>query len=121
MIFDVLGTPDDISFIKDERARNYIKSFGKIEKRPFKELFNYIPKEVEDFLEKCLSFNPNERITIGEAMKHELFDEVRGKFEVNASIEGEPVITDIENLSIEEIRERVFLEYDYYQKLRKEE
>ena len=43
MIFDVLGTPDDISFITDERARNYIKSFGKIDKRPFSKIFGFMP------------------------------------------------------------------------------
>lgn len=50
IIFDVLGTPDDISFITDERARNYIKSFGKIEKKPFSKIYDYMPAEVEDFL-----------------------------------------------------------------------
>lgn len=43
IIFDVLGTPDDISFITDERARNYIKSFGKIDKRPFNKIYDYMP------------------------------------------------------------------------------
>lgn len=43
VIFDVLGTPDDISFITDERARNYIKSFGKIDKKPFNKLFDFMP------------------------------------------------------------------------------
>jgi hypothetical protein len=43
MIFSVLGTPEDISFISDERARNYIKSFGIIKKKPFNSLFNYLP------------------------------------------------------------------------------
>lgn len=80
MIFEVLGTPDDISFITDERARNYIKSFGKIQKKPFSQLFSYMPPEVEDFLEKSLSFNPNERISIADALLHPLFDEVRGQF-----------------------------------------
>jgi len=36
MIFKVIGTPDDISFITDERAKHYLKSFGKIPKTPFK-------------------------------------------------------------------------------------
>lgn len=107
MIFDVLGTPDDINFITDERARNYIKSFGKIDKKPFNKLFDYMPAEVEDFLEKSLKFNPSERLTIGEALKHPLFDEVRGEYEANINIIGEPVITDIEGLTIEQIKERV--------------
>lgn len=30
MIFQVIGTPDDITYITDERAKHYLKSFGKI-------------------------------------------------------------------------------------------
>lgn len=30
MIFQVIGTPDDISYITDERAKHYLKSFGKV-------------------------------------------------------------------------------------------
>jgi len=41
-----LGTPEDISFITDERARNYIKSFGKIAKKPFSKIFDFMPPEV---------------------------------------------------------------------------
>lgn len=33
-----------------------------------------MPPDIEDFLEKSLKFNPNERLTIGEALKHPLFD-----------------------------------------------
>ena len=50
MIFRVIGTPEDISSISDERARHYLKSFGKIEKTPFKEIFNHLPEDIEDFL-----------------------------------------------------------------------
>ncbi len=116
VIFDILGTPDDLSFITDEKAQNYVKSFGKIDKIPFKKLYDYLPPEIQSFLEKSLQFNPAKRLTIGEAIKHPLFDEVRNNFETNLSIEGEPVITDIEALSIEEIKERIVLEYEYYQK-----
>lgn len=119
VIFDVLGTPDDISFITDEKAKNYIKSFGKIEKKPFNKMYDFMPPEIEDFLEKSLQFDPNKRLTIFEALKHPLFNDVRGQYETNISIEGEPVITDIESLTIEEIKERITLEYEYYQKQRK--
>lgn len=88
MIFEILGTPDDISFITDERARNYIKSFGKVDKKPFYKMFTFIPPVVEDFLEKSLLFNPNKRLTIVEAIKHPLFDDVRGEYEANVNIVG---------------------------------
>lgn len=50
MIFQVIGTPEDISYITDERAKHYLKSFGKIDKTPFNQIFKYLPEEVEDFL-----------------------------------------------------------------------
>lgn len=50
VIFDILGTPDDLSFITDEKAQNYVKSFGKIDKTPFKKLYDFIPPDIEDFL-----------------------------------------------------------------------
>jgi serine/threonine protein kinase len=117
VIFDVLGTPDDISFITDEKARNYIKSFGKIEKKPFNKIFDFMPPEVEDFLEQSLKFNPSQRLTIKEALKHPLFDEVRGEFEENVNVVGSPVDTDIERLTFKEIKERVVQEYEYFQKM----
>ena len=80
VIFDLLGTPDNIDFISDERARNYIKSFGKIHKKPFNKIFKIIPADAEDFLEKSLNLNPQKRLTIPEALKHPLFDEVRNEY-----------------------------------------
>lgn len=45
IIFQVLGTPKDIDFITDERAINYIKSFGFKEKKPYKNIFKYLSKD----------------------------------------------------------------------------
>ena len=69
-----MGTPKDLTFVTDEKARRYIESFGKVEKKPFTKIFNFIPAEAEDFLEKALEFNPNKRLTISEALKHPFFD-----------------------------------------------
>ena len=55
--------------------------------------------EAEDFLEKALLFNPNKRLTISEALKHQFFDEIRDEYEQNI-IEGEPVVTEIESLTL---------------------
>jgi serine/threonine protein kinase len=45
-----------------------------------------MPAEVEDFLEKCLRFNPSTRLTITDALKHPLFDEIREIYEPNIEI-----------------------------------
>lgn len=33
----------------DENVRMYIESIGKVEKKPFMKIFNFIPPEVEEF------------------------------------------------------------------------
>ena len=47
VIFDILGTPEEIDFIEDERAKQYLKSFGKTKKTPFSKIFKYLPKHAE--------------------------------------------------------------------------
>ena len=54
MIFSIIGTPTDIDFISDERAKHYIRSFDPKPRKPFKEIFKQIPQEAEDFLLKSL-------------------------------------------------------------------
>lgn len=83
MIFRIIGTPKEIDFITDERAKNYIKSFGQREPKQFKDIFQNVSPQMEDFLQKTLEFNPNKRLTIAEALKHPLFEEIAGKYEKN--------------------------------------
>ena len=91
VIFKIIGTPDNIDFISDERAKHYIKSFGKVERKPFKELFKNLTPEAEDFLLRSLEFNPNKRMTISEAVNHKLFADIREEYQMNMSIKGEPI------------------------------
>jgi mitogen-activated protein kinase 1/3 len=67
----------DLQFISDERAKNYIKSFGYKERTPFKSLFKFISPDIEDFLLNSLEFNPNKRMTINKALNHKIFDDIR--------------------------------------------
>lgn len=95
MIFGIIGTPTNIDFISDERARQYIKSFGHKERKPFKEIFKTISPETEDFLLRSLEFNPSKRMTILEALEHPLFADIRGDYEQNRNIKGEPITMEL--------------------------
>ncbi|KAI7862388.1 mitogen-activated protein kinase [Spinellus fusiger] len=72
LILDVLGTPtmDDFYGIKSRGARDYIRSLPFKKRIPFSKLFPDASAQAVDLLEKLLSFNPERRITVEEALRH---------------------------------------------------
>jgi mitogen-activated protein kinase 1/3 len=119
MIFDVLGTPndEDINFITDKMALEYLKSF---KKRSQKNLYDVYPGSSSysvDLLSKMINFNPAKRITVNEALDHKYFEEIRTK-KLEIEVDSIPVFdfeTD-ENLSLEKIRKLFIEEINYYSK-----
>ena len=79
IIFLILGTPgdEDLQFLSDDKALEYLRSFPQKQKTDFKTMFPVAPPEAIDFMEKTLKFNPDQRISIDECLKHPLFAEVR--------------------------------------------
>lgn len=79
VIFSVLGTPteEDLSFVSDDKALEYLRSFPTKSRTDFKTMFPCASPEAIDFLEKTLRFNPAQRIGIDECLKHPLLNEVR--------------------------------------------
>src|SRR5690348_9848904 len=71
-ILYVLGTPDDetLKRIGSERAILYIRSLQKFPKIPFSQLYPNASPLALDLLEKLLAFDPAERITVEDALKH---------------------------------------------------
>jgi mitogen-activated protein kinase 1/3 len=72
LIFGVLGTPakDDMKFITNEKALEYIKSLKKKPALPFNKIYKDANPLAIDLLEKMLVFNPHKRITVEEALAH---------------------------------------------------
>jgi len=79
VIFSVLGTPteEDLAFVSDDKALEYLKSFPNKPKTDFKTMFPMASAESIDFLEKTLRFNPKKRITIEECMKHPMLSDIK--------------------------------------------
>ena len=79
MIIEVLGTPkeQDLEFVTDEKALEYLKSYPTASKVPWNVKFPGATDEICDFLEKTLQLNPNRRISVQEALEHPLFKSVR--------------------------------------------
>lgn len=72
----MIGSPteEEVNFIEEELASNYIKSLPAYPKKRAQDIFEYCRPEWEDFLDKTLLFDPRKRLTIDEALKHPLFD-----------------------------------------------
>lgn len=79
IIFSILGTPsdEDLEFVSDDKALEYLRSFPNKPKTDFKLMFPVASPESIDFLEKTLRFNPHKRITIEECLKHPMMAEVK--------------------------------------------
>lgn len=81
-------------------------------------MFTTITPEAEDFLLRSLEFNPNRRMTISEALDHPLFSDIRADYIENRNIKGEPIEMQLEGIEIEQIKEAVLKEFQWYQEAR---
>jgi len=72
LIFATLGTPsaEDMKFISNDKALEYIKSLKKQPKVPFSRLYPNANPLALDLMEKMLTFNPHKRISVEDALKH---------------------------------------------------
>ena len=71
-ILQVLGTPAEhtLERIGSKNVQDYIHQLGFIPKVPFVELYPNANPDALDLMEKMLAFDPIQRITVDEALKH---------------------------------------------------
>lgn len=113
VIFNVIGTPteEDMSFVTDQKASEYLKSFSYIGRIDLQAKYPGATEEAIDFLNRALVLNPFFRISLDEAIKHPMFDNVRNKEAeliqgsfVNLEFEKSKLdVTKLRSLFIEEI------------------
>ena len=82
LIFDVLGTPpaEATMKIKSSQAQRFIKSLGKKPKVPFRTLFPGASDEALDLLDRLLQFDPDQRLTVHDALAHPYMQSVEKKY-----------------------------------------
>ncbi|UJR14030.1 hypothetical protein I4U23_001029 [Adineta vaga] len=88
LILNVVGSPDehDLATIGNEKARNYIACLKPRTKQPFTRLFPNTDKNALDLLERLLTFNPNERIDVNDALAHPYLEQ-------HHDINDEPIVS----------------------------
>jgi len=96
LILNVVGSPDehDLASIVNEKARNYISSLKPRVKQPFARLYPDADSTALDLLERLLTFDPNKRIDVNDALAHSY---LRQYYEPN----DEPTVTNPFTLEME--------------------
>lgn len=79
MIFDVVGTIEDeeMDFISDAKALAYIKAFPKRTPKDLQIFYPASPPDAIDILRQLLTFNPENRINLDDAINHPYFASMR--------------------------------------------
>lgn len=72
LITELLGTPDDgsLKFLQSDNARRYVKQLPPFPKQKFSARFPNMSPLALDLLGKMLVFDPNQRITVDDALCH---------------------------------------------------
>ncbi|GLT71124.1 hypothetical protein SLA2020_431650 [Shorea laevis] len=72
LITELIGSPDDSSlgFLRSDNARRYVRQLPQFPRQQFSARFPNMSPGAVDLLEKMLVFDPNRRITVGEALCH---------------------------------------------------
>lgn len=98
LIVNILGSPseEDLAKCPNRNARRFVKSLGSKKKVPWAQVFKgkeYNKDEI-DLLEKMLTWDPDKRITVEEALEHPFMEEMHDPTD-------EPVTFPIEEFEFE--------------------
>ena len=123
VIFDVIGTPseDELLFVTDPKAVEYLMTFEYRKRVDFKEKFPAAGDDALDLLNKMLVFNPFFRITVEECLAHPFFSAVRDKSKERLAERGVELSFEREGeLGEKRLRELYLDEINYYKAKRQE-
>eukprot|EP00475_Leptophrys_vorax_P004206 TRINITY_DN1251_c0_g1_i1.p1 TRINITY_DN1251_c0_g1~~TRINITY_DN1251_c0_g1_i1.p1 ORF type:complete len:474 (+),score=140.17 TRINITY_DN1251_c0_g1_i1:58-1479(+) len=118
VIFGVLGTPtpEDLECILNAEALQFVKKLKKKNAVPLRKVFPNASSKALDLLSRMLVFNPKNRITVDEALKHPFFKKFYNEEFINSCVCPEPFNFEFEKLTRtkENIQDLMFQEIIKY-------
>jgi len=110
LILNVLGSPNQESllFIKNDKAKSYLQGLPFKERTPWAKLFPTANANALDLLHKLLSFNPDTRVTVEEALAHPYLEQYYDPQDEPIAEEPFTFNTELDDLPKEKLKEMIF-------------
>ncbi|XP_031475143.1 mitogen-activated protein kinase homolog MMK1-like [Nymphaea colorata] len=112
LLTELIGTPTaaDIEFVRSEDARRYILQLPQQPRQSFAELFPHVHPVAIDLVERMLTFNPAQRITVEEALAHPYLAALHDLGD--EPVCAQPFLFDFEQngLTVEQMKELIYRE-----------
>ena len=116
LITELIGTPteEDIDFVTSERAKKFIRGVTHNTNLTLEKILPSANPDAVDLLKQMLTFNPNKRITVDQALNHPYLAEVAGSDETITCPSPFNFCDDEQNLDAEDLRELVWKEICHF-------
>uniref|UniRef100_A0AC35TN64 Mitogen-activated protein kinase n=1 Tax=Rhabditophanes sp. KR3021 TaxID=114890 RepID=A0AC35TN64_9BILA len=123
LILDVVGSPseEDLASISNERARSYLLSLPQKVKKPWHRIYPNADPRAIDLLEKMLHFNPNNRITVEQALAHPYLEQYYDPNDEPVCENPFTIEMEFDDLPRETLKEKIFEEAEALFKQRENE
>uniref|UniRef100_A0A3Q2D332 mitogen-activated protein kinase n=1 Tax=Cyprinodon variegatus TaxID=28743 RepID=A0A3Q2D332_CYPVA len=119
-ILGILGSPtqEDLNCIINVKARNYLLSLPHKPRLPWDTLFPKADPKALDLLHRMLTFNPNNRITVEEALAHPYLEQYYDPTDEPIADEPFDFRTELDDLPKEKLKQMIFEETARFQTIR---
>eukprot|EP00884_Botryococcus_braunii_P016956 jgi/Botrbrau1/3944/Bobra.0365s0019.1 len=116
LIIKLLGSPTDaeLTFISSVKARAYIKALPAAVRPSFRSIFPDASPKAVDLLEQMLQFDPRQRITVEEALKHDWLSQLHDEAVEPSAPKGFSFKFEEEELDEAGLRAKVLEEMECY-------
>ncbi|KAF0773677.1 mitogen-activated protein kinase 1 [Aphis craccivora] len=111
-ILGILGSPTavDLLCIINDKARSYLQSLPFKPKIAFSKLYPTADPKALDLLDKMLTFNPHNRITVEEALAHPYLEQYYDPADEPVAEEPFRFATELDDLPRETLKQMIFAE-----------
>lgn len=111
-ILSVLGSPsqEDLDCIVNEKARSYLQSLPFKPKVPWNRLFPQADAKALDLLGKLLTFNPNKRVSVEEALAHPYLEQYYDPADEPVAEEPFRISMELDDLPKETLKKLIYEE-----------